>query len=125
MWRARSWVTFIKALMMQWLDTHFLPSWLEKDQKLTQGEIESILKSTALTMPRTGSRNILANTAPTTIPWDTNCNGSTCDPVGVGLLQVAAAVTASEASIFIFYEAYPASILVKCLNHEIIKPVTS
>ncbi len=67
---------------------------LEKDPSLTQAQIESILKATALSMPDTGSRNIWDNTAPATITWDTNCNGNTCDPVGAGLIQADAALAA-------------------------------
>lgn len=65
---------------------------LEKDPSLTQAQVESILKSTALTIPDDDSRTILDNTAVATISWDTDCEGTPCDPVGAGLLQVDAAV---------------------------------
>ena len=68
---------------------------LEKDPTLTQAQVESILKSTALPVPNTGSRNIWDNTAAATITWDTDCTGSPCDPVGAGLLQADMAVGAT------------------------------
>jgi subtilisin family serine protease len=67
---------------------------LEKDPNLTQGDIESILKSTTLAIPDTGSRNIWDNVAPATITWDTACPTGPCDAVGAGLLQADAAVAA-------------------------------
>jgi subtilisin family serine protease len=60
---------------------------LEKNPSLTAADVESILKSTALVMPSTGSRDIWDNTAAATITWDTDCNGTPCDPVGSGLIQ--------------------------------------
>ena len=65
---------------------------LEKDPTLTPADIESILKATALKLPSSGSRDIWDNTAAATIAWDTDCNGTTCDPVGAGLIQVDAAI---------------------------------
>ncbi len=67
---------------------------LQKDPTLTQSEIESILKDTALAIPSMGSQFILNNTVPMTIPWDTDCGGTACDPVGAGLIQVDAAMEA-------------------------------
>jgi len=67
---------------------------LQKDPTLTQSQIESYLTSSALTMPSIGSRNIFDNTAPATITWDTDCNGTPCDPVGAGVLQADAALAA-------------------------------
>jgi subtilisin family serine protease len=67
---------------------------LEEHPTLTAGQVESILKSTALAIPDTGSRYILDNTAPATVTWDTDCGGTTCDPVGAGLIQVDAALSA-------------------------------
>lgn len=61
---------------------------LEKDPTLTQTDIEGILKSTALSIPDTGSRTILDNTVVATVTWDTDCNGTPCDAVGSGLIQV-------------------------------------
>ncbi len=67
---------------------------LQKNPNLTQAQIESILKSTALSIPDAGSQVIWDNTATGTITWDTDCNGTPCDPVGAGLLQVDAALGA-------------------------------
>lgn len=66
---------------------------LEKDPSLTQAQVENILKSTALTIPDDASRTILDNTVVATIGWDTDCDGTPCDPVGAGLLQVEAAIS--------------------------------
>jgi subtilisin family serine protease len=68
---------------------------LQKNPALKQAQVESILKSTALILPDTGSRDIWDNTAPATITWDTDCGvlGS-CDPVGAGVLQADAAIAA-------------------------------
>jgi subtilisin family serine protease len=68
---------------------------LQKNPALTQGQIETILKSTALPMPLTGSRNILDNTAPATVTWDTDCDGVVCDAVGSGVIRVDAAIGAT------------------------------
>ncbi len=68
---------------------------LEKNPNLTQSDIESIMKATALTMPSSGSRNIWDNTHAATITWDTSCPAGTCDPVGAGLLQADQAVAAT------------------------------
>ena len=67
---------------------------LSKDPTLTQADIDFIMKSTALPFPATGSRDIWDNTAPATITWDTDCNGTLCDPVGAGVLQADAALLA-------------------------------
>jgi len=65
---------------------------LQKDPNLTPAQIESILKSSALPLSNTGSQAIWDNTAAATITWDTDCNGTPCDPVGAGLIQVDAAI---------------------------------
>jgi subtilisin family serine protease len=65
---------------------------LQKDPTLTQADVESILKSTALSVPATGSQPIWDNTAPATMEWDTDCDGNPCDAVGAGLIQVEAAI---------------------------------
>jgi hypothetical protein len=68
---------------------------LQKNPDLTQAQVESILKSTALAIPDTGSRDIWDNTAAATITWDTNCGDfGPCDPVGAGVLQAFAALEA-------------------------------
>lgn len=68
---------------------------LEKNPGLTQAQIEGILRSTALAIPDTGSRDIFDFSAPATITWDTDCGGTPCDPVGSGLVQADAALTAT------------------------------
>jgi subtilisin family serine protease len=68
---------------------------LEANPALTPGEIETILKSTALPIPATGSRYIFDYSAWATIAWDTDCEGTTCDAVGAGLIQADAAVAAT------------------------------
>jgi subtilisin family serine protease len=65
---------------------------LEKDPSLTQGDIETIMKATALAIPDNGSRNIWDNTVAATITWNTNCPSGPCDPVGAGLLQADVAI---------------------------------
>jgi subtilisin family serine protease len=68
---------------------------LEKNPNLTKSDIESIMKSTTLVMPSSGSRGIWDNTVAATITWDTTCGTlGPCDPVGAGLLQADAAVAA-------------------------------
>jgi subtilisin family serine protease len=67
---------------------------LQKDPTLNQSQIESFLKSTALPMPGTGSRNVYDFSAWATISWDIDCDGAPCDPVGAGVLQVDAAIAA-------------------------------
>lgn len=67
---------------------------LEKNPTLNQEQIEKILRSTALSIPDVGSKFILDNTATATITWDTDCAGTSCDPVGAGLIQLDAAMNA-------------------------------
>lgn len=67
---------------------------LQKNPLLTQSDIESILKSTALFLPNIGTRNIFDGAATATITWDTDCGGTPCDPVGAGVIQVDAAIAA-------------------------------
>jgi subtilisin family serine protease len=68
---------------------------LEKNKTLTQAGIDGLLKSTALTMPASSSRNIFDNSAPATISWDTDCGGTACDAVGAGVIQADAALAAT------------------------------
>lgn len=68
---------------------------LEKDPTLTQSGIENILRTTALTIPDSGSKAIWDNTVAATITWDTTCGTSACDPVGAGLIQADAALAAT------------------------------
>ncbi len=77
-------VTSVAALMLQ------------KNPNLTPAQVESILKSSALAVPSSGSKNIWNNTAAATITWDTDCGtAGTCDPVGAGLIQADAAIAAT------------------------------
>jgi hypothetical protein len=68
---------------------------LQKNPSLTQGQVESILKSTALSIPAAGSRDIYDFSAPGTVTWDTDCGGTLCDAVGAGLVQADAAIAAT------------------------------
>ena len=68
---------------------------LQKNHTLTQTQVEAILKSSALPLADSGSRDIWNNTAPATITWDTDCGGVACDPVGAGVLQLDAAIAAT------------------------------
>jgi subtilisin family serine protease len=65
---------------------------LQVNPSLTQAQVEGILKGTALGIPASGSRDIWDNTAPATMSWDTDCDGTPCDAVGAGLIQADAAV---------------------------------
>lgn len=67
---------------------------LSKNPVLTQAQVESYLKSTALVLPVAGSRDIWDNTVAATITWDIDCNGTPCDAVGAGLLQANLALAA-------------------------------
>ena len=68
---------------------------LQKNPTLTQAQVELILKSSALAIPDTGSRDIWDNTVAATITWDTDCYGVLCDAVGAGLMQADAALAAT------------------------------
>lgn len=63
---------------------------------LTQAQIESILKTTALSIPASGSQVVLDNTVVATITWDTDGGGgpALCDAVGAGLVRANTAVAA-------------------------------
>lgn len=81
---------------------------LEKDPSLAQSEVESIMKSTALSMIANDSRTdvlepFITSVAPEGVydpAWDTSCDHDgdpdtpalTCDPLGAGLLQADAAL---------------------------------
>ncbi len=67
---------------------------LQKDPNLTQVQVESIIKSTTLSIPNSGSQLIFNGSAWQTITWDTDCGGTLCDPVGAGLLQANGALAA-------------------------------
>jgi len=64
---------------------------------LTQAQVESILKSTALPLATSGSREIFDFDHAATITWDTDCDGTACDAVGAGVLRADAALTATPA----------------------------
>jgi subtilisin family serine protease len=73
---------------------------LQKNPSLTQTQVETIMKSTALAVPSVGSRAVLdfnaaGVLAPTTITWDTTCGTAACDPVGAGLIQADGALAAT------------------------------
>jgi subtilisin family serine protease len=71
---------------------------LQKNPNLTQAQVESILKATAIAMPASGSRTIFDFSVPNvTITWDTDCDGTLCDAVGAGVIQADAAVAATPA----------------------------
>lgn len=66
---------------------------LERDPSLTQAQVESVLKSSALAVAPSGTRAISDFGTPATVSWGTTCtddDGAThaCDAVGSGLLQV-------------------------------------
>jgi subtilisin family serine protease len=77
---------------------------LQKNPGLGQAQVEAILKGSALAVPATGTRNIfdILTTPPAVgsfidIGWDTDCDGTPCDAVGSGLLQVDGAIAATPA----------------------------
>jgi subtilisin family serine protease len=67
---------------------------LQKNPSLNQAQVEAVLKSTALPLPSVGSRNVFDFDHAASIAWDTDCGGSGCDPVGSGVLQADAAISA-------------------------------
>ena len=70
---------------------------LQKNPGLTQAQVETLLKSTALPVPATGSRTILDNTVTATITWDIDCDGTACDAVGAGMVRAGEAIAATPA----------------------------
>jgi subtilisin family serine protease len=68
---------------------------LQKNPALSQGQVETILKSTALPMPATGSRLIFDIDQAVTVTWGTACGAATCDPVGAGVVRAPAALAAT------------------------------
>lgn len=67
---------------------------LQKNPGLTQLQVESILTSTALAIPATGSQHIFDFDHFADIAWDTDCAGTPCDAVGAGLIQADRALAA-------------------------------
>lgn len=69
---------------------------LQKNPSLRQADVESILKSTALTMPGVGARAVFDFDRPATISWDNDCGTlGPCDAVGAGLIRADAALAAT------------------------------
>ena len=68
---------------------------MQKNPTRTQAQVEALLKSTALPMPPTGSRDIFDFDHPAVITWDTDCGGTPCDAVGSGVLQADEALDAT------------------------------
>jgi len=67
---------------------------LQKNPALSQAQVEAILKSTALPMPASGTRNIIDFQPPfVSIGWE-NCAGN-CDAVGAGVVRADAAIAAT------------------------------
>ena len=69
---------------------------LEVNPNLTAFEIEGILEGTALPMPASASRHVYDFDHFADIVWDTDCDGSLCDPVGAGLMLADAAIGAID-----------------------------
>jgi len=65
---------------------------LQKNPRLTQNQVQRILKATALRLPSAGSRRIYDYDHWADITWDADCDGKPCDPVGAGLIQADAAL---------------------------------
>lgn len=68
---------------------------LQKKPTLTPGEVQTILRSSALALPDTGSKTVWTISPKagwTTQAWDTMCGSTPCDAVGAGLLQADAAI---------------------------------
>jgi subtilisin family serine protease len=74
---------------------------LQKNPALKQGDVERILESTALSVPSRGSVSVVDLSPSLGVyekSWDTSCDGTRCDAVGSGLLQVDAALAAAAGS---------------------------
>ena len=65
---------------------------LQKNPTLTQAQVEGFLKASALSIPPSGTRSVFDISATVSISWDTDCDGTTCDAVGAGLIQADAAI---------------------------------
>jgi len=69
---------------------------LQKNASLTQAQVESILKSSALAIPAASSRLVFDFDHFANIAWDTSCGAlGACDAVGSGLIQADAAIAAT------------------------------
>jgi subtilisin family serine protease len=69
---------------------------LQKNPTLTQGQLEAILKSSALALPSAGSRVVFDFDHFANISWDTSCGAlGACDAVSSGLVQADEALAAT------------------------------
>jgi hypothetical protein len=72
---------------------------LEKNKGLNQVQVESILRSSALPLPASGSKMAWDPFAETAgfypVAWDADCDGALCDGVGRGLVQADGAIAAT------------------------------
>jgi subtilisin family serine protease len=71
---------------------------LQKNPTLTQTQVESIMKTSALPLASSGSRSIFDFDHQATISWDTDCGGTTCDGVGSGVIQADVALSMTPAA---------------------------
>lgn len=67
---------------------------LQQYPSIVQSQVETMLKTTALAIPSTGTKTVLDNTVVVDVSWDTSCPEGPCDPVGRGLIQADAALAA-------------------------------
>jgi subtilisin family serine protease len=70
---------------------------LQKNPALTQTQVESILKNSALPLATSGSRAIFDFDHPAMISWDADCAGTPCDGVGSGVIQADTALAMTPA----------------------------
>jgi subtilisin family serine protease len=69
---------------------------LEKNSSLSQAQVESILKASALAVPAAGAQLVFDFDHFANIGWDNTCGAlGACDAVGSGLIQADAAITAT------------------------------
>lgn len=69
---------------------------LEKNSSLSQAQVESILKASALAVPAVGAQLVFDFDHPANIGWDNTCGAlGACDAVGSGLIQADAAIGAT------------------------------
>lgn len=70
---------------------------LQKNPNLSQAEVESILKASAVAISPAGVQPVADPTGPLVVGWDTDCNGIPCDPVGSGVVQADVALALTPA----------------------------
>lgn len=69
---------------------------LQKNPSLRQGQVETIMKSTALALPAVGSQLVFDFDRFANIVWDTSCGAlGACNAVGSGLIRADAALAAT------------------------------